>query len=482
MDNNMQQGADKGLGFTKLVAVIIGSTLGSGIFTVTGDMAASGAHTGAILIGWAIAGVGMLALMMSYYGLNKYRPDLTNGVYSYASEGFGHFMGFNSAWGYWISALLCNVSYVCLLFGALGYFIPAFGAGNNLLSIVVGSVFVWFMAALVMRGVSSAAFLNVITTVAKVLPLLVFIIAIIVFRAFDPAIFMDNFWGTGEISVPDQVMSTTSATVWSFIGVEGAVVLSGRAKKSSDVGKASITGFLCLLALYVLIAVLTVGSVPIEQLAEFDTPQLAQVLETAVGPWGAALVNFGVVLSLLGAFLGWTIIAADCPYSAAQQGVFTKFFAKSNKYDAPVSSLIITNGIVQLFLIVMYFNESTYQLFYGISTLMIMLPYLFSGAYYLKFALTDKGELIKTGSDRAKACIFGGLGTIYGFWMLYSSGLDYLLLSTILYAPGLIIYAIGRKEKGEKLFDKTYELVIGVALVLLAVYSLVQLLQGNISL
>lgn len=481
MDNNMQQGTDKGLGFTKLVAVIIGSTLGSGIFTVSGDMAASGAHTGAILIGWAIAGVGMLSLMMCYYGLNKFRPDLTNGIYSYASEGFGHFMGFNSAWGYWISALLCNVSYVCLLFGALGYFIPAFGAGNNLLSIVVGSVFVWVMAALVMRGVSSAAFLNVITTVAKVLPLLVFIIAIIVFRAFDADIFMENFWGTGEMPLSEQIMSTTSATVWSFIGVEGAVVLSGRAKKSSDVGKASITGFLCLLALYVLIAVLTVGSVPIEELAGYNTPQLAQVLEHAVGPWGAALVNLCVVLSLLGAFLGWTIIAADCPYSAAQQGVFSKLFMKSNEHDAPVSSLLITNAIVQVFLIIMYFNESTYQLFYGISTLMIMVPYLFSGAYYLKFAITDKGKLMKTSSDRAQAYIFGFLGTVYGFWMLYSSGLSNLMISTILYLPGLIVYAIGRKEKGLKLFDKTYEAIIAVALIVLAVYSLVQLIQGNIS-
>lgn len=444
-------------------------------------MAASGAHTGAILIGWAIAGVGMLSLMMCYYGLNKFRPDLTNGIYSYASEGFGHFMGFNSAWGYWISALLCNVSYVCLLFGALGYFIPAFGAGNNLLSIVVGSVFVWVMAALVMRGVSSAAFLNVITTVAKVLPLLVFIIAIIVFRAFDADIFMENFWGTGEMPLSEQIMSTTSATVWSFIGVEGAVVLSGRAKKSSDVGKASITGFLCLLALYVLIAVLTVGSVPIEELAGYNTPQLAQVLEHAVGPWGAALVNLGVVLSLLGAFLGWTIIAADCPYSAAQQGVFSKLFMKSNEHDAPVSSLLITNAIVQVFLIIMYFNESTYQLFYGISTLMIMVPYLFSGAYYLKFAITDKGKLMKTSSDRAQAYIFGFLGTVYGFWMLYSSGLSNLMISTILYLPGLIVYAIGRKEKGLKLFDKTYEAIIAVALIVLAVYSLVQLIQGNIS-
>lgn len=390
-------------------------------------------------------------------------------------------MGFNSAWGYWISALLCNVSYVCLLFGALGYFIPAFGAGNNLLSIVVGSVFVWVMAALVMRGVSSAAFLNVITTVAKVLPLLVFIIAIIVFRAFDADIFMENFWGTGEMPLSEQIMSTTSATVWSFIGVEGAVVLSGRAKKSSDVGKASITGFLCLLALYVLIAVLTVGSVPIEELAGYNTPQLAQVLEHAVGPWGAALVNLGVVLSLLGAFLGWTIIAADCPYSAAQQGVFSKLFMKSNEHDAPVSSLLITNAIVQVFLIIMYFNESTYQLFYGISTLMIMVPYLFSGAYYLKFAITDKGKLMKTSSDRAQAYIFGFLGTVYGFWMLYSSGLSNLMISTILYLPGLIVYAIGRKEKGLKLFDKTYEAIIAVALIVLAVYSLVQLIQGNIS-
>lgn len=272
-----------------------------------------------------------------------------------------------------------------------------------------------------------------------------------------------------------------AAAVWSFIGVEGAVVLSGRAKKSSDVGKASITGFLCLLALYVLIAVLTVGSVPIEELAGYNTPQLAQVLEHAVGPWGAALVNLGVVLSLLGAFLGWTIIAADCPYSAAQQGVFSKLFMKSNEHDAPVSSLLITNAIVQVFLIIMYFNESTYQLFYGISTLMIMVPYLFSGAYYLKFAITDKGKLMKTSSDRAQAYIFGFLGTVYGFWMLYSSGLSNLMISTILYLPGLIVYAIGRKEKGLKLFDKTYEAIIAVALIVLAVYSLVQLIQGNIS-
>ena len=119
---------DESLSFTKLTAMIIGSTIGGGIFTTAGDMAASGAHTGSVLIGWAICGIGMFGLMMCFFGLNRVRPDLTNGVYSYAREGFGEFVGFNSAWGYWVSALLCNVSYTTLLFGALGYFFPVFGS------------------------------------------------------------------------------------------------------------------------------------------------------------------------------------------------------------------------------------------------------------------------------------------------------------------------------------------------------------------
>ena len=122
------------LGFGGLTAMIIGSTIGAGIFTIAGDMASNGAHTGSVLIGWGICGIGMYALMMSFFGLNKVKPELTNGIYSYAKEGFGEFVGFNSAWGYWMSALICNVSYITLLFGSLGYFFPIFEDGNNSIS------------------------------------------------------------------------------------------------------------------------------------------------------------------------------------------------------------------------------------------------------------------------------------------------------------------------------------------------------------
>ncbi len=474
----MENQNQKGLSFVQLMGVIIGSTIGSGIFTTAADMAAGGAHTGAVLIGWCIAGVGMLALMMCFFGLNQIRPDLTNGVYSYAGEGFGSFVGFNSAWGYWISALLCNVSYMTLLFAAIGYFFPVFGEGNNLISIICASVILWLLNALVLRGVESAAFLNIITTISKLVPLFVFVLAIIVVRAFDWNIFVENFWGDGSISVLDQVKGTTGATVWSFIGIEGAVVLSGRAKKSSDVGRASVTAFGGLLAIYVLIAVLCFGTTRVEDMAAMGNPQLASILENAVGPWGAALINIGVILSLAGALLSWTIIASDCPYSAATQGVFSKFFAGSNEKGAPRNALYITNGVIQLFLIILYFNDSTYQVFYNLSANMIMVPYLLSAAFYLKIAITGKGFEGLSSGKKTAALIWGLLGTVYGCWMLYSAGLSYLLVSSILYAIGIIIFVKGKKEKQEQNFDNKFEVGLAIVLIALAILSVVLIARG----
>lgn len=468
------------LGFWSLAAVITGSTIGSGIFTITADMAAEGAHTGAVLTGWLICGVGMLGLMMSYFGLNRIRPDLTNGVYSYAREGFGEFVGFNSVWGYWLSALLSNVSYMTLLFGAMGYFFPVFGSGNNLISVICASIAVWLVNMLVLRGVKEAAVISIITTIAKLVPIFVFIAAVIFVKAFDPDIFFDNFWGDGTMSVGEQIKETTSATVWSFIGIEGAVVLSGRARRAEDVGKASITAFIGILAIYVITAVLSLGVMPVSELARLENPQMAGILEYAVGPWGAAMVNIGVILSLAGALLGWTIIAADCPYSAAKQGVFMKIFARANRNGSPSFSLYLTNGIIQLFIIVVFFSASTYQAFYTLSTAMIMIPYFFSAAYYLKISVKGEGfEKEGTGSKTA-ARIFALIGTVYGIWMLYSGGLDYLLITTVLYAPGIIIYCLGKKERGERFFSHSWEKGIAAALVIAAIASVYMMAAGRL--
>ena len=110
-----------------------------------------------------------------------------------------------------------------------------------MISIICASAVIWAINLLVLRGIKEAAALNVIATISKMVPLLVFVIAVIFVGAFDWDTFTSNFWGDGSMPVIDQVKATTAATVWSFIGIEGAVVLSARAKKSSDVGKASIS-------------------------------------------------------------------------------------------------------------------------------------------------------------------------------------------------------------------------------------------------
>ena len=234
--------------------MVITASICGGIFSLAGDMAAGGASTGAVLISWAICFVGVFSLMMCFYGLSQIRPDLTGGIYAYAAAGFGDYVGFNSAWGYWISACLSNVSFAILLFSALGYFFHPFEGGNNLLSCICASVFLWVLVLLVARGVKEATGINVVVTIAKLIPLALFVVSIILLGKFNPDIFFANFWGEpGGPDLSTQIISTMIALVWVFTGIEGAVVISGRAKYAKDVGRATAIGFIAVFVLYFII-------------------------------------------------------------------------------------------------------------------------------------------------------------------------------------------------------------------------------------
>lgn len=278
-----------------------------------GDFAAAGAGSGAVLVGWLITGIGMLGLCLAFYYLNKLKPELKGGVYSYARAGFGSYVGFNSAWGYWLSELLSNISFLTLLFASVGQFLPLFGVGNNIPSVIGMSVVWWIAIILVLRGTKESTAVNLVSTIAKIIPILVLIVVIIFARAFSFETFMQNFSGSeGGMSFGKQVMATTTTTVWAFTGIEGAVVISGRAKRSSDVGRATVIGFLSVLILYIIISFLSAGVMTNEELAALGNPPMAGILEHVVGPWGAALVNIAVIISLLGA----TLATPSCARSA----------------------------------------------------------------------------------------------------------------------------------------------------------------------
>ncbi len=467
------------LGLALLVALVVGSTIGSGIFGLPQNMAA-GAGAGAILIGWAITGAGMLMLALVYQSLALRKPELDNGVYAYARALSGEYVGFNSAWGYWISAWIGNVGYLVAAFGALGYFYPAFGEGNTLSSVIGASVVVWVVHVLVLRGIQGAAVLNAAVTLAKIVPLVLFII--LVAMAFQVDTFSFNFWGDPKLgSVLDQVKSTMLVTVWVFIGIEGASVYSARARQRADVGRATVIGFLITLMLLMAVSLLSLGIFAQPELAELKNPSMAGVLEKAVGTWGAILIYIGLIVSVGGGFLAWTLLAAESLFTPAEDGVMPTWLARQNDKGVPANALWLTSSMVQIFLMLTLFSKASYLALISLSTAMILIPYLFSAVYGLSLTLRNKsrhgGGSARLGRDAPVAA----LATIYCLWLLYAAGLKYLLLSALLYAPGAVLYLVAKRQRGERAFTARERFVLAV-LIVLALASAYLLATGRLSL
>lgn len=472
--------SDRKLGLLSLAALVVGSMIGGGVFSLPQNMA-KGASPGAIVVGWLVTGVGMLALAFVYQQLATRKPALDAGPYAYARAGFGDFVGFNSAWGYWLSAWIGNVSYVVLIFGALSYFYPAFGAeGNTTQAIVGASGVLWGTHALVLLGVRQAAILNFATTVAKLAPIAVFIVVVLV--GFNLPRFNLDFWGT---ATPDlggvmaQVQSTMLVTLWVFIGIEGASVVSGRASRRADIGRATIAGFAVALVVYLFVSLLPFGIMTQKELAALPAAaSMANVLEQAVGAWGAVIVRVGLVVSVAGAFLSWTLFAAEIPYRAAREGVLPRVFGTENKNGSPAGALWITSVLVQIFLIVTLYSNSTYLALFYIASTAILVPYVLSGAYAVKLALSGDGYA--AGESRGRDMFTGAVATVYGIWLVYAAGPNYLFMCAILYALGVPIYWWSRLERGEKAFSSV-ELALAAGIVIAAAIAAYLMWAGAIS-
>ncbi len=456
-----------------LVALVVGSMIGGGIFSLPQNMAAS-ADVGAVLIGWAITAVGMLTLAFVFQTLANRKPNLDGGVYAYAKAGFGDYMGFSSAWGYWISAWLGNVGYFVLLFSTLGYFFPVFGEGNTPAAIIGASALLWAVHFLVLRGVKEAAFINLVTTVAKIVPLVLFIL--IAFFAFKLDVFTADIWGLKNPdlgSVMDQVRNMMLVTVWVFIGIEGASIFSARAEKRSDVGKATIIGFISVLLILVLVNVLSLGIMTQPELAKLQNPSMAAVLEHVVGHWGAVLISVGLIISLLGALLSWVLLCAEILFAAANDHTMPAFLRKENANKAPINALWLTNAMVQIFLIITLFSASTYLSLIYLATSMILVPYLWSAAYALLLAV--RGETYEqAGKERRKDFAIAIIAVIYAVWLVYAGGTKYLLLSALLYAPGAILFAKAKREVGQPIFTQIEKCIFALVVIgaLVAAYGL----------
>lgn len=459
---------EKKLGLSALTALVLSSMLGAGVFSLPQNMAEV-ASPAALLIGWVITGVGILLLAFAMLILTRIRPDLDGGIFTYAREGFGELIGFCSAWGYWLCAVIANVSYLVIVFSALSFFtdtpeLRLFGDGNTWQSIIGASVLLWVVHALILRGVQTAASINMAATVAKLVPLGLFVV--LAALAFQSDTFRLDFTGI-ELDVPvwEQVKNTMLITLWVFIGVEGAVVVSARARNKRDVGRATLMAVLAALSVYLLVTLLSVGVIARPELAAMRNPSMAGLMVQLMGSWGDVVIAAGLIISVCGAYLSWTIMAAEVPLLAATHKAFPRIFARQNKNNAPVASLWLTNVSVQVCLVLIWLTGSDYNTLLTIASEMILVPYFLVGAFLFKIARQPLHKAVAVG-----ACF-------YGLWLLYASGPVHLLLSVVLYAPGLLVFMYARQTHEIKSLLKRRERVL-IGLLLVAAVPATWMLMG----
>ncbi len=471
-----------GLGLSALTAIVVGSMIGSGIFALPSQMAGSAAP-GPLLIGWIITGVGMLMLAFVFQTLAQRKPDVDGGVYGYAKAGFGNYVGFTSAFGYWASAWMGNVAYLVLLFATLGTFFPAFEGGATPPAIIGASILLWVVHAMTLRGVQTAAFVNTVVTIAKIVPILTFIaIAAVGFKA---GLFSADVWGhateiDGESlgGTMHQIKNMMLVTVWVFIGIEGAAVYSKRARKRSDVGRATVLGFVGVLALLLLVNFLSYGLMAQADLAGLPDPSMAGLMKQQVGSWGASFISIGLIVSLLGALIAWVMLCAEIMQVPALDHVMPAFLGKENAHHSPAGALWLTNGCIQAMLIWTLFNESTYLSLVLLATSLILLPYLWSAAYQVLLAV--RGETYEDGKGRNRDMLIGGIALVYAIWLVYAGGVEYLLTGALFYFIGTVLFVWARKEKNLPLFSKAEWVIFGVV-ALTAVAALVMIVNGDLS-
>lgn len=461
-----------------MTGMVVGSMVGAGVFTLPGRFARETGVAGA-LIAWLIAGTGMLMLAFVFQLLAVRKPRLDAGVYAYAKAGFGEYLGFFSGFGYWASACAGNAFYWVFIMSTLtGLGVGGLGKGDTILAVAISSVALWGFYALILRGVQNAAFINTIVTIAKIVPIVVFVLLCLF--VLDPQVLAEN-WGGADYagSLFEQVRGTMLVTVFVFLGVEGASVYSRHAKRRKDVGRATVLGFVSVFAVFASVTIVSYGVMPMADIAALPQPSMAGLLEAAVGTWGLWFVSIGLIVSVLGAYLAWSLMAAEVLSVAAEDKDMPRFLATTNAKGVPRNAVLLSSLFVQLMLVALLFAENALDLALDLTSALTLIPFFLAALYALRVVFTRDGygPEDRSGGDRIVAV----LAAIYTAFLLFAAGLEFLLLSLVIYAPATILFVIARREQGRRVFSPG-ELVIFAVSLAGAIVGIIALAAGWIRL
>ena len=432
------------LGLPSATALVIGSIIGTGVFTMPAVMAGAGTSS---LITLGIVALGALLLGVLFGQLTKRVPSTDGGMYAYARHEFGDFAGYLTAWCYWITCWAGNAAIVAswVLYVESFFGIDNPSAWTNFGIALTG---LWVPAAINLFGVRQMAWFQNVTVVLKFLPLL----AVAVFGwLFVSSANFGPFNASGG-SLYDAINLAAGVALFSFIGVECASIAAGKVNNPRrNVGRASVLGTAAAGLLYVAVTAAVMGLVPHDQLVNDGAPFVAAFESMFNGwAWAGKFVALVAVISGIGALNGWTMVTAEMPYAAAKDGLFLHHFTKENKSGAPWFGIVVSTAVASLLMGWSYSTDAGLDVFtylVGLSVVTVAIPYFMSACAQLTYLVSGRRRV--EGWTLARDLTIAVLGGMFAMWVTFSSGYLAVYQAVLLLMVGVPLYAFlkARRER-----------------------------------
>jgi APA family basic amino acid/polyamine antiporter len=425
----------RSMGVWMATALVIGNMVGSGIFLLPASLAAAAGPMS--IVGWLFTGAGALLLAYVFARLGRAIPQ-TGGPYTYARRAFGDFIGFQTAWGYWIAAWAGNAAIAVAFVGYLAVFWPQVGT-NNLLAALVGIGVIWLLTAVNVMGTRESGGVQMITTILKFVPLAVIgVIGLFFIKSSN----LTPFAPHGTFSA---ISAAAPLTLWAFIGLESAAVAAGEVRDpEKNVPRATMYGTLATTVVYIVGTIAVMGVIPAGILANSTSPFADAAGVMFGGSWDKVIALIALI-STFGALNGWILLQGRVPLAAAEDGLFPARFAKVHgKRNTPVFGLVVSSALVSGLMLMNYTKGlvDAFTFIILLATLTTLVPYAYSAAAQVQLYINEP-ELFER-RRFIRDTVIAALAFAYSVWAITGSGKDIIAKGFVLLLAGIPVY-VGMK-------------------------------------
>lgn len=420
----------KKIGLLTATSLVVGNMIGVGIFVLPAVLSNYGSIS---LLGWMFTATGALILAKIFSNFSKIIVSKSGGPYVYSKAGFGDFIGFLVAWGYWIACWISNGAVAIAIIGAASFFMPELTT-NPVLSASLGLALIWIFTWVNTKGIKESGKVQLVTTVIKILPILFIIIFGLVFFKLDnfPA-----FNLTGESNFT-TLSAVATLTLYAFLGIECATIPAENIENPEKIiPRATMLGTMITTALYILGTIVLFGILPLDILQNSPAP-FAEAAKIMGGEYGGYFVAIGIIISGVGVLNGWILITGQISMATAKDDLFPDFFKKENKKGAPINGFLV-GGVLSSLVMLMNYSKGLVDQFEFIVQLTViaaLLPYLFTSASYA-LVIIEKQLHFKSW---IKTFVLSVLGFSYALWAIYGSGSDTVYYGFLMLLIGIPVY------------------------------------------